>query len=208
MTRELNKATYSSGEAATLLQVPARTLRRYLTIGRIRGKQNPITGTWTIEREDLLAFMKRFHLDTEALVAPTRVLVVDDEVLVSDFVLKTLTRLHPDWQAEACNNGYEALLKIGSFAPKLLILDIHMPGTDGREVLKIVKSKPETCAIKVLVISGYPSDFEGMLRLGADDTLVKPFAPEALLAKVEAWFPKSSANTAAAPPSQHGESLP
>mgnify|MGYP002356191422 CR=1 FL=1 len=39
MNRELNKATYSSGEAATLLQVPARTLRRYLTIGRIRGKQ-------------------------------------------------------------------------------------------------------------------------------------------------------------------------
>lgn len=203
--RELNKATYSSGEAATLLQVPARTLRRYLTIGRIRGKQNPITGTWTIDREDLLAFMKRFHLDTEALVAPPRVLVVDDEVLVTDFVQKTLRRQHPDWQTDVCNNGYEALMKIGSFGPKLLILDIHMPGTDGREVLKVVKSKPETSAIKVLTISGYPSDFEGMLRLGADDTLVKPFAPEALLAKVEAWFPKDVSGSSAESAPQHGD---
>ncbi len=53
------KTTYSSGEAARFLGIPARTLRRYLTRGWIAASQNPITGSWVIPRASLLAFLRQ-----------------------------------------------------------------------------------------------------------------------------------------------------
>lgn len=188
MTQGTGKVTYTSGEVAQILQVPARTIRRYLTIGRIPGKQNPITGTWTIERADLLDFMKKYHLETNLLEPPVKILVVDDEPIVSEVVMKAIQRQHPDWYVETITNGYEALVKTGSLSPHLMILDIHMPGTDGKEVLRVIKMRPEGQATKVLAMSGYPDELADMLRLGADDILAKPFEPDVLVHKVTELF--------------------
>ena len=57
------KASYSSGEAARFLGIPGRTLRRYLTRGWIVASQNPITGSWVIPREALIAFLRQRGLD-------------------------------------------------------------------------------------------------------------------------------------------------
>jgi putative two-component system response regulator len=72
--------------------------------------------------------------------------------------------------------------------PALILLDIMMPETGGGEAIKALKSKEQTRNIPVIFLtghSGFSGEFAG-LRLGADDYIVKPFAPELLLKRIEA----------------------
>ena len=55
---ESTQETMTSGQAAILLGIPARTVRRYLVTGRLPGVQNPITGRWTVQRADVVGFLE------------------------------------------------------------------------------------------------------------------------------------------------------
>jgi hypothetical protein len=60
--RMTKKDTYTSGEIAKILDIPDRTARAYLSIGKIQGTQNPITGRWKVTKETLLDFMKQYEM--------------------------------------------------------------------------------------------------------------------------------------------------
>ncbi len=89
---------------------------------------------------------------------------------------------HPTAKVEVALNGYEGLLKIGTFRPHLLVLDLRLPDLDGCEVSRRVKTDPETTATKILAVTGYASDTmkQHALQCGADDFLAKPFNPREL----------------------------
>ena len=186
------KETYTSGQVADLLGIPARTARHYLTTGKIPAVQNPITGTWTIRREDLLSFMKQYNLDVSRLNNPSRVLIIDDEPAVVKFIARTLERSKYDFRVDTTMNGYDAMLKLGATIPDLVCLDIQMPEMDGREVLKAIKRTEGTEKVKVLVITGYPEAIEDMKQLGADDAMTKPLNPVDLLAKILELLPNTA----------------
>jgi DNA-binding response OmpR family regulator len=71
---------------------------------------------------------------------------------------------------EGACGGYEALLKIGSFQPHLLVLDLRMPGLDGFEVCRRVKEAPATKATKIVAMTGFDDTEAEQLALtcGAD----------------------------------------
>ena len=72
-----------------------------------------------------------------------------------------------------------------SILPRLMTLDLRMPGVDGFEILKYIRKDSQLCSLKVLVISGMASaDLEKALQYGADDVLAKPFDNNVLLQKV------------------------
>ena len=75
--------------------------------------------------------------------------------LVSD----ALRGIRPPLKLEAAFDGYEGLLKVGTFRPHLLVLDLRMPGLDGFEVCRRIKGDPATRATRILAITGYPEDF-------------------------------------------------
>jgi len=94
------------------------------------------------------------------------------------------------------HDGQEALEKIKTEKPDLIILDVMLPKLRGLEVCRKLKSDVATAAIRVLMITGF-DDRENRLagiRAGADDFLAKPFSAEDLLAKVQSLLniePKS-----------------
>lgn len=112
-----------------------------------------------------------------------RILVVDDE----DNNLKAIKRLlHRDHILGFAQNGDEALRLIPDFKPDLILLDIMMPGIDGYEVCRRLKSDSKTSGIMVLLVSA-KSALEDRLRgyeVGTDDYIIKPYDPEELRAKV------------------------
>jgi excisionase family DNA binding protein len=57
----------TSGQAADLLGIPSRTMRRYLHTGRLRATQHPITGRWLVSQEDLMAFLREHRLEMAEL---------------------------------------------------------------------------------------------------------------------------------------------
>jgi CheY-like chemotaxis protein len=108
--------------------------------------------------------------------SPTRILIVDDELQVVDFFVDLLTEDPRGFLLDTATNGYEALIKVGTFQPSLLILDAVMPRLDGVEVCRRLKAAPATRAMRILGITGYSNMVPALLEAGADACLVKPLA--------------------------------
>ncbi|MDX5297908.1 MAG: diguanylate cyclase, partial [Gammaproteobacteria bacterium] len=117
-------------------------------------------------------------------VQPQKVLVVDDEsvnrTLLTD-ILKS------DYTVILAKSGEQALTKARAHVPDVILLDIVMPGEDGYDVLRQLKSDPATQLIPVIFITALDSDDEEEkgLRLGASDYISKPFRQSLVKARVD-----------------------
>ena len=113
-----------------------------------------------------------------------RVLVVDD-------ILSNVKLLEAKLSAEYFDvvtafNGLECLAKVAEAAPDIVLLDVMMPGMDGFEVCRRIKSDPKTAHVPVVMVTALdqPSDRVAGLEAGADDFLTKPVDDAALFARV------------------------
>ncbi|HVH62902.1 MAG TPA: response regulator, partial [Candidatus Dormibacteraeota bacterium] len=114
------------------------------------------------------------------------VLVVEDEPMMGKVVVRELRAAGCDVTYAA--NGEEALIRLREALPDLVISDVNMPGMDGFELLKRIRSQAATRALPVILMTarGDTEDVVAGLGLGADDYLVKPFAMRELLARARA----------------------
>jgi len=110
-----------------------------------------------------------------------RVLVLDDQPKVLRFIEIGL-KLH-GFEVITTTSGEEALEFIRSDSPDILLLDIIMPGIDGLEVLKQLRSFSHLPVIAFSASSGTRDD---AIRLGADDFMEKPFHPDELVRRIRA----------------------
>ncbi len=112
-----------------------------------------------------------------------RILAVDDDERILNFLRSKLKAL--GYEVLTAGNGIEALDQVRQQEPDLLVLDVMMPGKDGFETLKELRTFSGT---PVIILSGRNADADKIrgLGLGADDYLVKPFNPEELIARIEA----------------------
>ena len=125
--------------------------------------------------------------------APARrpvVLVVDDEELVRNLVCMALRR--GGFEAVASASGEDALTLLETRPVDLILIDVLMPGVDGFDTVRVLKSRPERARIPVLFMSGFPERnrvlFAG--QTGAVDFLTKPLDLKAMLGKVTALLGK------------------
>ena len=116
--------------------------------------------------------------------APYRVLVVDDEEKVVRSVTRILKHSDLNLEVESSLNALESLIVAGQFGPHLVILDVHLAETDGKDILGLLKKKMPEGASKVLMISGDAYALTEMRDKGADDYLAKPFSSQVLIQKV------------------------
>lgn len=113
-----------------------------------------------------------------------KVLLADDDPGLRKLVGTTLGT--DDFQLFHAGDGEETLAVARAERPDLILLDINMPKKNGLEVCREIKSRPETAAIKVVMLtaSGSDADKAGAIEARADDYFVKPFSPVALLNKI------------------------
>ncbi|MFC5406435.1 response regulator transcription factor [Cohnella soli] len=112
-----------------------------------------------------------------------KVLIVDDEPNIVQFL--ELGLLSEGFQVAAALDGAEALTIADSFAPHVVILDVMMPGMDGYEVCRRLKSGKPVSVI-MLTAKEHVDDRVRGLSIGADDYMPKPFSFEELLARIQA----------------------
>ena len=125
-------------------------------------------------------------------MAKERILVVDDEEDILELVRFHLTR--EGYQLALASSGEEALKKAGRETFDLVVLDLMLPGLDGLEVAKALKSdaKTKTLPIIMLTAKGEDADIVTGLEIGADDYITKPFSPRVLTARVKAVLRRRS----------------
>ncbi len=115
-----------------------------------------------------------------------KVLVVEDEEDIQELIRYNLAREAYNVTCVTC--GEEGLKSAQSTSPDLIVLDLMLPGVDGLEVCKTLKSNQETASIPVVMVTakGEESDVVTGLELGADDYVTKPFSPKILLSRIKA----------------------
>lgn len=138
---------------------------------------------------DLIEFLDRCGMPVPDLLRkrPRRVLVVDDDTALLASLSRALRRLSPNLEVECCSSGIEALIRIGTLQPDVVVLDVFMPGIDGVAVCEKIKADPELPHVKVIAVTGRPSTrvARRVHDAGADAILVKPLRASALLAAIE-----------------------
>ena len=115
-----------------------------------------------------------------------KILIVDDVVLIANLIKTRLANL--DYEIEFAKDGDEALEKIASFKPDLVLLDIMLPKVSGIDVLKQIKADESLEYVKIIMLSAKSKDKDILecIRLGADDFMTKPFSLEVLEEKIKA----------------------
>ncbi len=120
---------------------------------------------------------------TDYILKDRRILVVDDEERMVRFIRLNLE--HDGFRVVEAYNGTQAINKVRSSLPDLILLDVMMPDIDGFEVLRIVR---EVSSVPVIMLTakGEEDDRVRGLELGADDYITKPFSPRELVSRVKA----------------------
>ena len=107
-----------------------------------------------------------------------KLLIVDDEIEICEF-LKSFFE-DRDYKVATANSGTQALEKVATFHPEVVLLDIQMPGMDGLQTLK--KIKETYPRVKVIMVTAVETQekIEEAMRLGADNYITKPLSLEYL----------------------------
>jgi CheY-like chemotaxis protein len=115
-----------------------------------------------------------------------KILVVDDDKEIRDILTEVLTTNRPYLVDEAVN-GVEACIKLGTYRPDLLILDIFMPKMDGLEVCRNITRAPELSGTKVIITTGFPDHpkLKEVAKLGFANIYSKPIRLQNLLKAVD-----------------------
>jgi two-component system, OmpR family, response regulator ResD len=118
------------------------------------------------------------------------ILVVDDEPIVRDVVVRYLRR--DGYRTREAATGDEAREILEAESPELVVLDVMLPGTDGLELCRWIRSRSELPVI-MLTARGDETDRIVGLELGADDYVTKPFSPRELSVRVRNVLRRSRA---------------
>ena len=117
------------------------------------------------------------------MVSKQKILIVDDDNNIAELIALYLTK--ECFETKIVNDGEEALKEFASFRPDLIILDLMLPGVDGFEICRQIRSQKNT---PIIMVSAKKDDIDKIrgLGLGADDYMTKPFSPSELVARVKA----------------------
>ena len=122
-----------------------------------------------------------------------KILVVDDDLVLSDVVTFTLER--EGFQVVRAFDGEAALHMWASEQPDLLVLDINLPKLDGFSVCRRIRQEAET-PILMLTVRDTEEDIIRGLNLGSDDYITKPFSPRQLIARIQAILRRAGKSAA------------
>jgi len=119
-------------------------------------------------------------------MAKKKILVVDDEEDILELVRYNLSR--EGFKILCASSGEEGLKAAKAEKPNLIVLDLMLPGIDGLDVTRRLKSDDATRKIPIVMLTakGEESDIVTGLELGAEDYITKPFSPRVLVARVKA----------------------
>ncbi|KYZ78253.1 ArsR family transcriptional regulator [Anaerosporomusa subterranea] len=125
-----------------------------------------------------------------------KILIVDDELSIRELIKFNLEKA--GFSVLECGDGAEALQLVKTQKPELLVLDLMLPGLDGIEVCRNLKSHRDTSGIPIIMLTAKSDEIDKVigLEMGADDYLTKPFSPRELIARVKAVLRRSQMTSA------------
>ena len=182
--------TLTSGEIASYCDVNLRTVIRWIESGKLKGFKLPGRGNNRVLVEDFVEFLERHDMpipDALRGVASPSILIVDDEMPVAKSIQRVARRAGFD--SYIATGGFQAGIMLSQYEPKVMTLDLSMPGMDGYSVIEFTRDQSKYKDLKIVVISALDDiSLERALEIGADATLQKPFSNHDLTSILEQFM--------------------
>ena len=174
------KMIYTTHDVSRLLHVNPRSVINWIEQDLLPSYRTP-GGHRRIRHDDLLAFLRKHHIPTPAALVNGhfKVLVVEDEDEIINIIQSYFER-EPGYTVQTARDGITALIEVGRSKPELIVLDIMIPGVDGVDVCRRIKSDPNN-KTAIIAISGESENENHVLEAGADAFMAKPVDLERLL---------------------------
>jgi excisionase family DNA binding protein len=173
----------TTGRAADHCRVTIPTVKAWIRAGQLRAFLTPGDHR-RIDVDEFERFLRE-HGMPPYRARPPRVLIVDDDPAIVEFLASVLAKTARPPVVDTATDGYQGLVKLGAFMPALLVLDVSMPRIDGVEVCRRLRASAETRNLKILGITGHQDRVADFVAAGVDDFLIKPFLPDQFTAAVD-----------------------
>jgi excisionase family DNA binding protein len=187
MKKAKQKTHLTPNEVAELLMVNPVTVRQWAARGLLRSLTTP-GGHRRFLPSDVEEFARGRGATPVPRTSgrPDRILIVDDDAQVARFISDLIRSRDPQVETQTAQDGFEAGLKVESFRPHALVLDLMMPGMDGFEVCRRLRARPTLNNVRIVAMTGFPSpeNVERILAAGANACLPKPLEPDRLLSEL------------------------
>ncbi|HSB51417.1 MAG TPA: response regulator transcription factor [Dissulfurispiraceae bacterium] len=133
-----------------------------------------------------------------------RILIIDDEQDIIDLVSYNLQK--EGFDVDSATDGETALAKIGTVDYDLVILDLMLPGIQGLDLCRMMRSNADNTHIPIVMLTAKGEEVDKIigLEMGADDYVTKPFSPRELVARIKAVLRRAEQRESP-PPSQTAE---
>jgi excisionase family DNA binding protein len=175
-----DKPYFSPAEVAELLMVSPITVRGWAMKGLLKAEVTPGG-----HRRFLHSEVERFIRERGSAERrrSLKVLIVDDDLMHLEYLVELLGGIDAPVVIETAHDGFEAGRKLTGFAPHVVLLDLMMPGLNGFDVCRWIKSDPATRSTRVIAMTGYPSpeNLQRIVEAGAELMLAKPIDVPLLL---------------------------
>jgi len=138
----------------------------------------------------------------------TRVLVVEDEQDIAGLIKHALER-EGAMEVETAVSGDTALKAVNEDLPDLIVLDLNLPVLSGVEVCRILRARPETAKVPIIMLTARSTESDRItgLDVGADDYITKPFSLRELAARVRAVLRRRSEGSDSNTPVYRGKHI-
>ena len=167
--------------------VTRRTVSRWILKGELKGYTLTGRGNYRVKISDFVEFLSKQGLPIPEALQNTSILVVDDDHIITDTIVKLLAR--KNFEVHSANDGFQAAVKLLRHRPRLVILDLEMPGLDGFEVISLIRSSHEFVGTKIAVLSAHAQTHEQRLKqLQLHSVMDKPFDIDQLFEVAESAF--------------------
>ncbi len=186
---------FSALEVANICGVVNQTAINWIKHGYLQAFTTP-GGQYRVYSEDLVSFLTsrgmRIPAELEkvqqAIQSESTVLIVDDDSELNQLIADFLGQKRPDLKVIQAFDGFEAGERMSESNPGIVILDVDLPGIDGRKLCRRLKAGNRASKPYVIAISGYADDTvkQEMLSEGADEFLAKPVELPDLLGSINA----------------------
>lgn len=176
------KKLLTPNDVAELLMVSPTTVRFWAQKGALKALTTP-GGHRRFNIEDVEDFAASRGMRLQNDSGSQRILIIDDDISLGHYLVEFLSQME-DVETELANYSFEAGLKVRHFQPHVVLLDIMMPGLDGFQVCQMMKSDRSMRNIRIVAMTGHPSDdnVNKILSAGAELCLTKPIDEAQLVA--------------------------
>ncbi len=176
----MKKKYYTTGDVSKYCEVDINTVKHWIRGGVLSGFKTP-TGHYKITIDAFISFIKEhgFTYDPEYFgdeEGRIDILLIDDDPNFQELLVFNLKRKLKNINIETAKNGFDGYLKLNQIKPKLVLLDLVMPGITGLEFLRVVKLNKKLEGLNIVVISAHLDDHttKELKELSISNMLSKP----------------------------------